>query len=388
VRITRPLAGFGPPEVRTRVTTQHDVQLLLASIVESSDDAIISKDLNGIVTSWNQAATRIFEYTADEMIGRPIAVLAAPDRIDEMPKILARIRSGERVDHYETKRRSKSGRILDISLTVSPIRDSTGRIVGASKIARDITEKKLAEKAIIDQAERLARSNADLQQFAFVTSHDLQEPLRTISTFSELLRRRYSGKLDEHADQYIDLLVGAATRMSTLIRDVLGYSRVVRGDNAPVSRVPSKLMVEWAIDNLQGSIQESGATIELAELPVVVTDESAVSQVFQNLISNAIKYRKPEVPVRIRVQAETKPNEWVFSVADNGIGIAPPYHKNIFGLFKRLHVNGYEGTGIGLAVCKRIIEKQGGRIWVESELGNGSVFRFTLPRPETANTDA
>lgn len=364
------------------MTTLHDVQLLLASIVETSDDAIISKDLNGIVTSWNRSATRIFGYTADEMIGRPIAVLAAPDRVNEMPKILDRIRHGERIEHYETRRRAKSGQIIDISVTISPIRDQDGQVVGASKIARDITASKLAERAIIEQAERLARSNADLQEFAYVTSHDLQEPLRTIATFSELLRRRYSGHLDSQANEYVDLVIAAATRMSALIRDSLDFSHLIRQESVTPASVPSDLMLDWAIENLQSRIQECGAVIERGTSPVVTVDKSSMSQVFQNLLSNALKYRENGKPPRIRIEAETNEKEHIFSVADNGIGIPAAYHETIFGLFKRLHVSGYEGTGIGLALCKRIVEKHGGRIWVESEPGKGSVFRFTIPRCE------
>ena len=362
--------------------SQEDVQLLLASVVEFSDDAIITKNLNGIVTSWNQSATRIFGYTAEEMIGNPIAILAAPDRIDEMPRILARIRNGERVEHYETKRRAKSGQILDISLTVSPVRDPHGQIVGASKIARDITEKKLAERAIFDHAERLARSNADLQQFAYITSHDLQEPLRTISTFTEILRRRYAGKLDEKANQYIDLVITAATRMSAMIRDVLAYSAVATEATLPPSRLSSRHVVELAIGNLQSRIRESGAEIEVGELPEVIVDNAGLLQIFQNLIGNAIKYRAADVKPLIRIFAEANDKEYVFSVADNGIGIPGAYHESIFGLFKRLHTTGYEGTGIGLAISKRIIEGQGGRIWVESEPNKGSTFRFTIPRED------
>jgi PAS domain S-box-containing protein len=369
------------------VNSLHDVQLLLASIVESSDDAIISKDLNGTVTSWNRSATRIFGYTAQEMIGRPISVLAAPDRVNEMPQILDRIRHGERIEHYETRRRAKSGQIIDISVTISPIRGQDGQVVGASKIARDITASKLAERAIIEQAERLARSNADLQEFAYVTSHDLQEPLRTIATFSELLRRRYSAQLDRQADQYIDLVITAATRMSALIRDSLRFSRLVRQESVAPASVPSDVMLEWAVENLQSRIQECGAVIERGKLPIVNVDKGAMSQVFQNLLSNAIKYRENGAPPRIRIDAETNEKECIFSVADNGIGIPAAYHETIFGLFKRLHVTGYEGTGIGLALCKRIVENHGGRIWVESEPGKGSVFRFTIPRREVGHAN-
>lgn len=369
------------------VNSLHDVQVLLASIVESSDDAIISKDLNGTVTSWNRSATRIFGYTAQEMIGRPISVLAAPDRVNEMPQILDRIRHGERIEHYETRRRAKSGQIIEISVTISPIRGQDGHVVGASKIARDITVSKLAERAIIEQAERLARSNADLQEFAYVTSHDLQEPLRTIATFSELLRRRYSAQLDRQADQYIDLVITAATRMSALIRDSLRFSRLVRQESVAPASVSSDVMLEWAVENLQSRIHECGAVIERGKLPIVNVDKSAMSQVFQNLLSNAIKYRENGAPPRIRIDAETNEKECIFSVADNGIGIPAAYHETIFGLFKRLHVTGYEGTGIGLALCKRIVEKHGGRIWVESEPGKGSVFRFTIPRREVGHAN-
>lgn len=362
-----------------------NAQLLLASIVESSEDAIISKNLNGIVTSWNRAATRMFGYTADEMIGRPIAVIAAPDRVNEMPRILDRIRRGERVEHYETRRRAKSGQIIEVSLTISPIRAEDGRIIGASKIARDITENKLAERAIIEQAERLARSNADLQQFAYVISHDLQEPLRTIATFSELLRRRYSGRLDREADQYIDLVITAATRMSALIRDTLSFFRLLGEENVAPTHISGNQIIEWALENLHSSIQESKAVIECGELPIISGDQTSIFQVFQNLLSNAIKYRSNGTPPRIRVAAETNESEYVFSVADNGIGIPAAYHTTIFGLFKRLHPTTYEGTGIGLAVCKRIVEKHGGRIWVESETGRGSVFRFTIPRREVGD---
>lgn len=354
--------------------------LLLASIVESSDDAIISKDLNGIVTSWNQSATRIFGYTAEEMIGGPISIIAAPEVRDEMPQILNRVRRGERVDHYETKRRTKTGRIIDISLTVSPVRDETGRIIGASKVARDITDQKLAEKALIDQAEQLARSNADLQNFAYIASHDLQEPLRTIAAFTEILRRRYAGKFDPEADQYIDLVIAAATRMAALIRDIRTYSQILRDEPIAHVNVSSNVMVEWALENLHSAVQASQAVIEVDDdLPIVKCDRTGITQVFQNLLSNAIKYRG-EAPPHIRIQAETDEHNWTFSVADNGLGIAAPYRQLIFGLFKRLHTSAYEGTGVGLALCKKIVETHGGRIWVESEVGKGSIFRFTIPR--------
>jgi len=274
----------------SEVVTQ--TQLLLASIVESSNDAIISKDLNGIITSWNAAAEKIFGYSAAEVTGKPISILAPPDRVDEMPEILNQIKIGQRVDHYETVRRRKDGQLISVSLTVSPICDTAGRIVGASKILRDITERKLAIQALAEQAERLARSNADLQQFSYVTSHDLQEPLRTISALSELVKRRYSGRqLDKEACELLDLVVSAGQRMKALISDLLGYSRALNSTEIPLTPVDMNSAVQWAVENLKQAIEESGAVIHVDDLPEVRGNKLTLVQLLQNLISNAINYR-------------------------------------------------------------------------------------------------
>ncbi len=351
---------------------------LLASIVESSDDAVISKDLNGIVTSWNKGAERIFGYTAEEMIGHPISVIAAPDRIDEMPQILERIRRGERTDHYQTVRRGKRGQLINVSLTVSPVLDSTGKIIGASKIARDITERVLAEESIVRNADRLARSNADLQQFTYAASHDLQEPLRTIVTFTQMLAERYRGKADAETDQHVEFITSAATRMSALISDLLNYSRLSQHDDAPFTDVRLNDVADWAAHNLQMAIQESGAAIDIGPLPAVWANQTQMIQLFQNLLSNAVKYRGKDAP-SIRIGAERKAEEWIVSVSDNGVGIAPEYREYIFGVFKRLHGQQFPGTGVGLAICKSIVARHGGRIWVESEERQGSIFRFSIP---------
>jgi|SRR5579872_1504739 len=356
-----------------------EIRLLLASIVESSNDAIISKDLNGIITSWNAAAERIFGYSAAEMIGRSISILAPPDRADEMPAILKQISDGRRVDHYETVRRAKDGQLISVSLTVSPIRNAEGTIIGASKILRDITEQKLAVQALAKQAEQLVRSNADLQQFAYVTSHDLQEPLRTVSGLSELVKRRYSGRtLNEDACDMLDLVVSAAERMKALVRDLLSYSTTSHSE-IPFTRVDMNSVVQWAINNLQQAIEEADAVIEVDQLPDVRGNKLILVQLFQNLISNAIKYRGLDPP-RIKISAMRRENEYVFSVADNGIGIAHAYHQKVFGLFTRLHGDRYPGTGIGLALCKSIVEKHGGSIRIESELNKGATFQVSLPK--------
>jgi PAS domain S-box-containing protein len=354
-------------------------QRLLALIVESSDDAIISKNLDGIIISWNAGAERIFGYTAEEVVGRPIAILSPPSKLDEMRQILDHIKAGKRVEHYETVRRRKDGQLIDISLTVSPVCDEFGKVVAASKIARDITERKLAEQVLEKQAAQLARSNADLQQFAYVLSHDLQEPLRTITSLTESVRERCGDKFDEEATGLIDSVIGAAVRMSTLIRDLLTFSTTLNVEEVSPSPVDTEGAVQWALCNLKLGIAESSAAIDVGELPVVSGDMAGIIQVFQNLIGNSIKYRAVE-PLQIRISAAPEGPAWVFAIADNGIGIAPRYHQTVFDLFKRLHGREYSGTGIGLALCKKIIEKHHGRIWVESEERHGATFKFTLPK--------
>ena len=356
----------------------------LAAIVESSDDAIIGETLDGIVASYNPAAERIYGYTATEMIGKSVDVLVPQDRGDEIPKILKRIRDGERIEHYETKRRRRDGTVIDISLTVSPIKDQEGRTVGSSAIARDVTVAKRAEEALrmVDElrqrTDELARSNSELQRFAYVASHDLQEPSRTVATYCELLDDRYKAQLDDKAREWIGYAVAGARRMHALVADLLEYSRL-QSPTRPVAPTDCARVVAEAIANLRISIDETGAEVTHDPLPVVTADASQLAHLFQNLIANAIKFRGNQAP-RVHVSAERRGDEWVFSVRDNGIGIAPRHCQQIFDVFKRLHPEGqYPGTGIGLAICKRVVEHHLGRIWVESEPGRGSVFYFSLP---------
>ena len=360
-----------------------DLDSLLAAIVESSEDAIISKDLDGIVTGWNKGAEQIFGYTAAEAVGRPIAIIAAPERGDEMPRILERIRRGERVDHYETIRRAKDGSLVNISLTVSPVRDHTGRVVGASKIARDITEKKMAEEALRKQAGRLARANADLQQFAYITSHDLQEPLRTVSVCTEMFLAKAGEKLDQDERQLLGYVSEAAQRLTTMIGDLLTYARTLDEDLL-LALVNVGDVVDWALNNLQLSVLSTDAVIsyDRQSFPVVRGNKVALVQLFQNLVSNALKYRAAAAPV-VHIAAIRRESDWLFSVKDNGIGIAPPFQKRIFTMFQRLHSSHeYPGTGIGLALCRRIVQAHGGDIWVESAEGAGATFFFNIPAEE------
>jgi signal transduction histidine kinase len=244
-------------------------------------------------------------------------------------------------------------------------------------VRRAIRETKLREDHKHSQ-EELARSNQDLEQFAYVASHDLQEPLRMVATYTQLLAERYRGKLDADADKYIHYAVDGALRMQKLVQDLLAFSRVGRQGEARVS-TDCNAALKASLVNLEAGIRESGAIVQHAQLPAVIADGSQLVQVFQNLIGNAIKFRSSETPL-IRVSAELQGKEWLFSVADNGIGIAAKQTENVFVIFRRLHTHAeYPGNGIGLSICKKIIEQHGGRIWVESQPGHGSTFQFTLP---------
>ncbi|MGD0570212.1 MAG: ATP-binding protein [Candidatus Sulfotelmatobacter sp.] len=234
------------------------------------------------------------------------------------------------------------------------------------------------EEDLARKVDELARSNADLEQFAYVASHDLQEPLRMVTAYTQLLGEKYKGRLDENADKFIGYASEGATRMQVLIQDLLAFSRVGRKEGASTS-VDCNVVMAEVRQILTSTIQESGAVVNSANLPSVWTDRSQMAQVFQNLIGNAIKFRGKEPPV-VTIQAEKADQHWLFSVSDNGIGIAPEYAENVFVVFQRLHARTeYAGNGIGLAICKKIVERYGGKIWVESQLGSGSSFKFTVP---------
>ena len=481
---------------------------LLAALVESSDDAIISKDVNGIVTSWNKSAERMFGYSAEEIIGKSILVIAAPDRPDEMPQILERIKRGERIDHYETIRKAKDGRLVNISLTVSPIHDEEGRVLGASKVARDITDQIRARAELGEEKERLRvtlnsigdgvittdaaarltylnpvaeqltgwnnadasgrpleeifriinedtrqtvenpatrvlregivvglanhtlliakdghelsiddsgapirvnpneiagvvlvfrdvterradegerraqalelrRANEELNQFAYAVTHDLREPLRNIINFSQLLFRGMQDGSQADAETSIKYIVDGAQHMEMLLNDLLTYS-LAGGSQESAVLVDTNDALKRALDNLKAAIDETGAVITSDYLPSILCQDAQMVQVFQNLVSNAIKYRSQEVP-RVQIRAQKNEHEWVFSVRDNGVGIRPEYQGTIFRLFKRLHGREIPGTGMGLAICSKIVERHRGRLWVSSQAGEGSEFFFSLP---------
>jgi light-regulated signal transduction histidine kinase (bacteriophytochrome) len=259
---------------------------------------------------------------------------------------------------------------------LSPLESSEGILVTAA--IRDITTRKTAEAHLLNKVEELNRSNEELGQFAYIASHDLQEPLRMVASYTQLLSRRYKGKLDSDADEFISFAVDGASRMQRLIQDLLAYSRVgTKGSDLLDTSCEEAL--QQALVNLRGSIEESGALVTHDPLPAVLADEMQLVQLFQNLVGNAIKYQSPGIP-RIHISAAMNgEKKWIFSVKDNGLGIDPQYFERIFGMFQRLHKREeFAGTGIGLAICKKIVERHGGSISVESQPGQGSTFRFAL----------
>ncbi|HLY62960.1 MAG TPA: PAS domain S-box protein [Terriglobia bacterium] len=359
---------------------------LLASIVESSDDAITSVDLNGVVTSWNKGAERTFGYLAGEMIGRPISSLAAPETADDFPRILEEIKKGERTEYYETVRRTKRGELINVLVTASPVRDATERIVGVSRITRDITERVRAAERVAqlnadlqNTVQSLALANRDLERFAFVASHDLQEPLRMITAYAQLLVKNYPAQGDQEATTFVGNIVDGTRRMRELLGDLLAYSEIGARLEDPPEAVDLNQVMESVRQNLKASIDENRALVISDRLPTVRGHQSHFIQLFQNLIGNALKY-KGDDPPRIQVTVQEADSHLRFAVSDNGIGIAPEDREKIFEVFRRLHGKDVAGTGIGLAICQRVVERYAGRIWVESQVGQGSMFVFTLPK--------
>jgi light-regulated signal transduction histidine kinase (bacteriophytochrome) len=271
----------------------------------------------------------------------------------------------------------KDGSEFPIEIMLSPLESAEGILVTAA--IRDISVRKKSEEHLAQTVGELKRSNDELQQFAYVSSHDLQEPLRMVASYTQLLAKRYKGRLDSDADEFIAFAVDGCNRMQGLIQDLLAYSRA--GTNGRVLReISSENSLKGALTNLRVAIEESGAVVTHDLLPALTTDDAQLAQVFQNLVGNALKYRSAEVP-HVHVSARTNGgNEWIFSVRDNGLGIDTQYFERIFILFQRLHGrNEFAGTGIGLAICKKLVEQLGGKIWVESQLGKGSTFCFSLP---------
>jgi len=352
-----------------------DSEKRFRDLFESSPDAIFVEDLQGNVLDANPAACRLQGMGREKLVGKNVTELVPPElRLDVEQRF--RTLTEDARTHLESLTLRGDGQTIPVEITTSRI-EYLGKPAVLLHV-RDITERKRAERELEKATNELKRSNTELEQLAYVASHDLQEPLRMVASYTQLLAKRYKGKLDTDADEFIAFAVDGAVRMQSLINDLLSYSRVgTKGK--PFEPTDCSVVLGRALNNLKIAIEESGAQITNDPLPTVEGDAGQLMQVFQNLIGNAVKFRNEKAP-RVHVSAQRKEHEWVFSVQDNGIGIAPEDGQRIFLIFQRLHGRGeYPGTGIGLAVCKRIVERHGGRIWVESKPGNGSTFYFTLP---------
>jgi PAS domain S-box-containing protein len=346
--------------------------------VESTSDAVGISDAQGRHFFQNQALSNLFGYaTAEELQaagGGPI-VVKDPAVAKEM---FERITSGKSWAG-ELEMVTKSGRVFPAYERADAVLDNEGKVIGLIGIISDITVRKAAEAQLQLTLADLERSNQELEQFAYVASHDLQEPLRMVASYTQLLAQRYEGQLDAKANKYIHYAVDGALRMQALINDLLTYSRVGT-QGQPLAPTDTQAVLGEALRNLTATIAESQAVITNANLPTVRADAAQLVLVFQNLLANAIKFRGQDLP-RVHISAQERPGEWVFAVQDNGIGIAPQHAERVFVIFQRLHTREeYPGTGIGLAVCQRIVERHGGKIWFTSAPGNGSTFFFTVPK--------
>jgi PAS domain S-box-containing protein len=327
--------------------------------------AVQDRDLK-YIWAYNQKIAR-----PDEMIGKTDAEIFSPREVQRINEIKGRVLDEDKEIREQMWLDQPNGKIFT-EITFAPIHDIDGNVIGVGSATVDLTKMKLAE-------DELRRSNADLQQFAYVASHDLQEPLRMTISYLSLLERRFSRQMDHEAIEYIGHAIQGGTRMRELIDDLLEYSRV-DSVRLPFTDVDMNRVVERTIELLKVPIEENGAEIETDRLPNVTADESQMVQVMQNLVSNAIKFQDKDRP-RVNIEARSEPAEWVFSVRDNGIGLNMEYSDKIFQVFKKLHnKDQYAGTGVGLAIVRKIVERHEGRVWVESEEGHGATFYFTIPK--------
>jgi len=374
--------------------SQHsrDIKARLAAIVENSDDAIVSKTLDGIVTSWNAGAERLFGFSARDIVRKSIKMIIPEDRLPEEAEILSKVVKGERLEHFETVRRRKDGTLVDVSITVSPLKDGDGRIIGASKIARNITEQKRAhdealqvnaalEDRVRERTRSLQESVQELDSFAYTVAHDLRAPIRAIHSFGEILLEECAPKLTETERKYLVEMIRAGSRMDTLICDLLAYSRISRQDT-PISAVDLGSLVDGILIDMRDEITDRKAVVEVIRpLPRVAGHAVMLCQALVNLVANAIKFVLPGKDPHVRIRSERLPSGRIrLWVEDNGIGIAAEHKARLFKVFERLHGREeYPGTGIGLAIVRRAVERMRGSTGLVSVPGEGSNFWIELP---------
>jgi PAS domain S-box-containing protein len=390
------LDGYGKPRqymaIRADITERKRAEELrerLAIVVDSSDDAIITKTLEGTINTWNRGAEKVFGYPFSEALGKPMLMLIPPERVSEESDILTRIRRGESVEHFETVRLRKDGRRIDISATISPIRDSSGAIIGASKIARDISQRKADEQEIrtlneeleqrVEQrTAQLAAANHELEAFTYSVSHDLRAPLRHIGGFSKILLEDFGPGMAPDAQRHLQRIEEGVHRMGRLVDELLNLARV--GRHALKLQVTGlNSVIEDVISLLQPEAEGRVVEWKIQKLPPAECDPILIKQVFQNLLANALKFTRPRERAVIEISHGEENGQMVITICDNGVGFNMKYKDKLFGVFQRLHrAEDFEGTGIGLATVQRIIRKHGGRVWAESELDKGATFFLTL----------
>ncbi len=349
----------------------------LKTLFEVIPSAIYTVDMQRKITSWNNVAAKITGFDARDVIGKGCNIFAIEPCLHTCG--LFDKNTPKPVLNRECTLKTKDGKIKTVLKNADEIHDGSGNVIGGVESFEDITERKEMEERMMSSVAELARSNKELENFAYSLSHDLQEPLRSVSGYLSLVEKRYADKLDSEGAGFVRVAVSGAKKMSRMIEDLLGYSRVqTRGKK--FSSVNMTISLEKALTKLRTVIENSGAKIEYGRLPIVTADETQMVVLFQNIISNSIRYRSKDFP-RIMVGSSENEREWVFAVADNGAGFDMKYSESIFRLFKRLNnYDNHPGTGVGLPIAKRIIDRHGGKIWAESKPGAGSTFYFTLPK--------
>ncbi|MBN2419434.1 MAG: PAS domain S-box protein [Deltaproteobacteria bacterium] len=362
-------------ELRSVVKDLRESEKRFRLFVEHSKDAFYLHKRSGKIIDANKHACEILGYTLEELLTLSIQDVDQEINLEKHLERWKQMVHGEPIT-LEGVHRRKDGTTFPVEVRL--VWFESGEEQYMLGLVRDITRRKLMEEELRERTRSLERSNRELEQFAYVASHDLQEPLRMVASYTQLLAKRYKDKLDSDADEFISYAVDGANRMQMLINDLLHFSRVgTKGKEFSMTGFDTVL--EKTMRDLKKRIEENGAEVTIDSMPTLMADAGQIGQVFQNLISNAIKFRNA-APPEIHISSEKNGDNWIFSVSDNGIGIAPEYSTRIFEIFQRLHSKEeYPGSGIGLAICKKIVERHGGKIWIESEPSKGTTFYFTIP---------
>lgn len=369
----------------------------LATIVESSGDAITGTDLDGFINAWNRGAEALYGYTAADVLGRPAAMLAPVERAHEITVLLEKIKHGGEVAEFETVRIAKDGTRIDVSLTVSPVRNALGEVIGVAAIGRDIRARKQAEEELANYREHLeelvaarttelSRANAllrmaneELKTFSYSVSHDLRAPLRAVIGYSRILLEDHADKLDCEGQRVLKIVGESASRMGELIDDILAFSRVGREEMGS-RKLDMDALVRSVLADLEPAIAGRKLEVEIGALPQACGDVSMIRRVWSNLLDNAIKFTAAKENAKIEVGGSLDGKEAVFFVRDNGVGFDMQHAHKLFGVFQRLHgMDDFAGTGIGLSIIRRILDRHGGRAWAEGRVGEGATFYFSLP---------